>query len=455
MVDTSFLKLLKWKAKSHSVGSNEKNRCHKEVAGICSQKVQSTLPPGIKDECLPIALGGIPSLFCQLCSDNEEECDEYIHGKRENSANTDAGGIQAAESKKSNMEGSVDRKKRSRWEQQESSNCDGVVENNAKKSRTKDDKEESQQTNRKQQETVAQAGEREGGGVVCAVGLTSTSKRRKTMDDDATATAITMEQLHERIGKLESELSSANNKVELMTKRLKSAGIIISDSVHAIQDKEKENRKLQKENKVLQEENKTLRQNQNNMKEQLATASAALETVSSKLSNKEKEVRSKNAQVQYHRKVREELEQEMQSKTFKLPKSASTRINAQQIVATIRAILETTTARMQDNSENSKYLFEHPTELLLDETIHGGQLARGSYNVFCMYVRQNVFPAHKVLKHVAFQGGVLNFEGIETLREIETGGGGGQSYVSTLLPSTAELQKVASIVVLRPQRLSL
>ncbi|KAL7560970.1 hypothetical protein ACA910_022454 [Epithemia clementina (nom. ined.)] len=141
---------------------------------------------------MPIALRGIPSLFCQSCSDDEEECDKYIHGKRANSAN---GRIQAAESKKSNMEGGVDRKKRSHLEQRESSNCDAVVENNAKKSRTKDEEEELRQPNRKQQETVAQGGEREGGGVLCAVGLTSTSEWRKTTDDDATETSITMEQL--------------------------------------------------------------------------------------------------------------------------------------------------------------------------------------------------------------------------------------------------------------------
>ncbi|KAL7578102.1 hypothetical protein ACA910_015033 [Epithemia clementina (nom. ined.)] len=162
-----------------------------------------------------------------------------------------------------------------------------------------------------------------------------------------------------------------------------------------------------------------------------------------KLSEKEKQVHHQNQQVLYHQKKCEDLKDELNNAQFNLPKSAQTRLDTQEIVRSIRRIIKDSISNMQHNSDSSKYLFESLTELLLNKTIHGGQMLSCSYETFRKYVRQNVFDVLKVLKHMDLHSGVLNFEGVEALCAIESGG---QPYTATLIPSTAELQKVAFIV---------
>ncbi|KAL7565658.1 hypothetical protein ACA910_019012 [Epithemia clementina (nom. ined.)] len=208
------------------------------------------------------------------------------------------------------------------------------------------------------------------------------------------------------LSKMSQQIAEANDQVQAMSKRLRSATVIITQSVKLAQEKEEENGLLRAENAKLLQRNSELSQ-------ELASINVELNTVQSKVSHQDKQIKNKSEQVLYHRKQREELEEQKNNICFNLPKSASTRLDSQQIVATIRSIIESKIAKMQTNSESSKYLFECLTELLLDPTIHGGQMASCSYEIFRRYVRQNVFSAHKVLKHMDMQGGVLNFEAIE------------------------------------------
>ncbi|KAL7571317.1 hypothetical protein ACA910_007638 [Epithemia clementina (nom. ined.)] len=257
-------------------------------------------------------------------------------------------------------------------------------------------------------------------------------------------------ELQNKIVELTSLLSDANEKISSMQSRLDRAGAIITNTIAVAQQKDQESKELQDkldkvncrisaQNELLASQNEMLASQNKMLKSLDKTISATKEA----LTSNDRKLQNKSEQVLYHCKRVDELKQQLADSKFKLPQSCQTRINLQDIVGLIRKILENSCAKMSSTSSKSKYMFEHLQEMLLDGTLHGGQARECSYNVFRRYVCENVFSADKILRHMDLHGGVLNFEGIESLREVETGG---QSYQSTLIPSTAELQKVAFIV---------
>ncbi|KAL7563493.1 hypothetical protein ACA910_008793 [Epithemia clementina (nom. ined.)] len=80
---------------------------------------------------------------------------------------------------------------------------------------------------------------------------------------------------------------------------------------------------------------------------------------------------------------------------------------------------------------------------MLDSTNHGRQLKKTAYSVFRQYVRENIFSPPRILRCMDLHGGVLNYEALEALRNIETEG---EPYVRTLIPSTAQMQECSNMV---------
>ena len=128
----------------------------------------------------------------------------------------------------------------------------------------------------------------------------------------------------------------------------------------------------------------------------------------------------------------------------KLPDSCFTQENADDIVSFMKELIIKSTSTIRSaQSRSSKYFFEQLAELILDESIHEGQLRQCSYSVFRNFVRENIFTPYRVLKAMDQRGGVLNYEGIEILRVAETQGVPNQK---TLLPSSTCLQVYAAMV---------
>ena len=99
--------------------------------------------------------------------------------------------------------------------------------------------------------------------------------------------------------------------------------------------------------------------------------------------------------------------------------------------------------RMSTTSQKSQRLLKQLGNFCLDKTIHGGQLKRSIYEVFCQYVCHHIFSPSSILEYMDMHGGVLNYEGIEALHAINMRG---IPNKPSLLPSTTMLQKLASVV---------
>ncbi|KAL7557620.1 hypothetical protein ACA910_013084 [Epithemia clementina (nom. ined.)] len=360
--------------------------------------------PVVEEESLPLALRGIPSLFCAECSSEDEDgADDICTGTQEQEEKEVDDFEQrkvAAVSRECTMDNAKDGTIQHVTEQfSEENTCERMSE---------------------QVRTTSVAA-----GVAMEASVSADAK------------------LEREVTRLMLELEDRNREKKQMKARLDRASEIITDLIKLVQQKDDNIKGLQQANESLQLQDDELKKRIGELFSQLNSAMLDFQTDSEKLSLKEKQIHNKNQQVMYHRKRCDELKDEFKNARFHLPESAQTRIDALAIVSTIREIIQHSIRNMQTNSESSRYLFELLTKLLLDETIPGGQMLSCSYETFQKYVRRNIFAVHKVLRHMDLTGGVLNFEGIEVLREIESRG---QPYAVTLLPSTAKLQKVAFIV---------
>ncbi|KAL7577750.1 hypothetical protein ACA910_010511 [Epithemia clementina (nom. ined.)] len=126
-----------------------------------------------------------------------------------------------------------------------------------------------------------------------------------------------------------------------------------------------------------------------------------------------------------------------------IPESCGRKQNATAIVEHGRSIICCVTRRMRTDSTQCQFFFTELSKMMLDSTIHGGQLKKSAYSVFRQYVCKNIFSPPRILRHMDFHGGVLNYEALKALRNIETEG---EPYVRTLIPSTAQMQQCSSIV---------
>jgi len=77
--------------------------------------------------------------------------------------------------------------------------------------------------------------------------------------------------------------------------------------------------------------------------------------------------------------------------------------------------------------------------------VAGGMLEEESLEFFKRYYRKTVFSPHNILQEMDMKGGVLNYTGIELLRNIEMKG---IKFSSTILPSRTTLQRYARKVEL-------
>ena len=124
----------------------------------------------------------------------------------------------------------------------------------------------------------------------------------------------------------------------------------------------------------------------------------------------------------------------------KLPTSVGKKANGQIILNFIRTLIETKTSRLANDNLASQAFFMDLARMLLDPSLHGGQSLQCSYEVFRRYVREHVYTPFNILKQMDMMGGGLNYNNLEILREIETGG---RPWQRTLLPSRGVLQDMA------------
>ena len=124
----------------------------------------------------------------------------------------------------------------------------------------------------------------------------------------------------------------------------------------------------------------------------------------------------------------------------KLPVSVGKKANGQIIVNFIPALIERKTANLANDNLASQAFFMDLTRMLLDKSLHGGQSHQCSYEVFRRYVRDHIYTPFNLLRQMDMMGGGLNYNNLEILREIETGG---RPWQRTLIPSRAVLQDMA------------
>ncbi|KAL7564480.1 hypothetical protein ACA910_001574 [Epithemia clementina (nom. ined.)] len=227
-----------------------------------------------------------------------------------------------------------------------------------------------------------------------------------------------IEEWKARTEELKARLDNANHEIASMKSQLQTAQSIITDLLKVMSEKEDE---LQRTREEL-----------GRITEELCKSTKKLTLAEAGISRKDQTLHNKTEEVRYQRDQVANLEKKLLEKgdMEDLPSTCGTRTQAQQIVGTIRNVLEGVSKSMKTNSQKSKYFFKIFSEMCLDPTIHGGQLKKCAYKVFRKYVHTNMFSADRVLRNMDLQGGVINFEGIELLQEVETGG---KPYMPTLL----------------------
>ena len=174
------------------------------------------------------------------------------------------------------------------------------------------------------------------------------------------------------------------------------------------------------------------------LKERLRKSEEQVETQTKKLRNESDKLRDAKKKI-------EELERNCATcQSRRLPTCVTSNDQADTLVQHIRSVIEDATKNIRSsNSRALKYFYGQVAELCLDESVHEGQLKQCSYSVFRDYVRQNIYTPHRVLKQMDLRGGVLNYEGIELLRSVETDG---VPREKTLLPSSGCMKAYAALV---------
>ena len=126
-----------------------------------------------------------------------------------------------------------------------------------------------------------------------------------------------------------------------------------------------------------------------------------------------------------------------------VPTRASDKERGDQIIANIRVIISKAILRHGKNSDRATRFLKALCGMLLNSNIHQGRMKDVLLEVVGKHLRQTVFTPFRILSEMDRHGGVLNFEGIELLRRVETNG---QKHVRTIIPSTSSLQNCAAMV---------
>ena len=159
------------------------------------------------------------------------------------------------------------------------------------------------------------------------------------------------------------------------------------------------------------------------LKRQLRTAQDRLQATERKLQEREKALRNAEERARYNKNQVTSSSVVCDQCTMKVgPQSCLAESDADTLVQQVRDFIIDKTKNLTERSRSGRYFFNKLTEMMLDEEIHGGQLKECAYSVFRQYVRDHVFTPHRILKLMDQKGGVLNYEGIELLRMVETDG---------------------------------
>ncbi|KAL7556543.1 hypothetical protein ACA910_007048 [Epithemia clementina (nom. ined.)] len=193
------------------------------------------------------------------------------------------------------------------------------------------------------------------------------------------------EETKEMIDDLKGRLDHSNHEISSMKSQLRPARSNITDSLKVMSEKEEELRRTKEQLGKLQEE--------------LHKSVQRLQTTTANLTKKDQTLHNKTQEVRYQRERVATLEKKLLEKgeLQGIPSTCGTKMQAQEIVCTIRKILENVTKNMKTNSKKSNYFFEHLSSMFLDSTVHGGQLKRCAYKVFRKYIQIHMCLAERVL----------------------------------------------------------
>ncbi|KAL7571105.1 hypothetical protein ACA910_014715 [Epithemia clementina (nom. ined.)] len=143
----------------------------------------------------------------------------------------------------------------------------------------------------------------------------------------------TVQELQDKIVALQSQVDSRDEEILRMLKGIDDAGAIIADSLRVMKGKQEDIDTLQHGNNKLQSQLQQAR-------ELICQQNEILQSTTSSIKAKGKEIHNKTEQVAYHRKKASDMQKQLEKTRLDLPKSCLTRIDAQQIVTTVRRILE-------------------------------------------------------------------------------------------------------------------
>ena len=135
--------------------------------------------------------------------------------------------------------------------------------------------------------------------------------------------------------------------------------------------------------------------------------------------------------------------QSKQSEAQKVPQRASDKERGDQIIANIRVVISNAILRHGKDSDRAKRFLKALCNMLLNSNIHQGRMKDVLIEVVGKHLRETVFTPFKILSEMDRSGGVLNYEGIELLRRVETNG---VKHMRTIIPSTSSLQNCAAMV---------
>ena len=127
----------------------------------------------------------------------------------------------------------------------------------------------------------------------------------------------------------------------------------------------------------------------------------------------------------------------------KLPKRASDKDKGTKIIAHIKVTISNAILRHGKTSDRAERFLRSLCKMFVDGNIHHGMMRDVLVEVVGKHLRNTVFTPFRILSEMDRTGGVLNYEGIEILRRVETNG---QKNKHTIIPSTSSLQNCAAMI---------
>ena len=144
------------------------------------------------------------------------------------------------------------------------------------------------------------------------------------------------------------------------------------------------------------------------------------------------------------------LEVQRSNTELVIPTKATDKDRGDQIVKHIKMILIRSVRGHGKDSERASRFFQSFCQMILDSNIHHGVLQDTAVQIVGQHIRRTIFTPFRILQEMDKAGGVLNYEGIEILRRVESNG---KARMRTIIPSTSSLQNCAASIELYGSRI--